>query len=128
PYGQAPRVPGSAQTRVSGFEEGGSYVAMRGLNLEQMYRKGQSPAIASWTRDVVYVRPKIFVVYDRTTIANGSLDQWQAFHLAANPNEVAAQDGHRFDVGQGSGFAGAVTTLLPSGHTTATVDLFGGGK
>jgi hypothetical protein len=66
------------------------------------------------------------VVYDRTGICNSTLDQYLAFHFAANPLEVAAPAPglHRFDVNTGT-FAGSMTTILPANATAVTTGVLG---
>ncbi len=109
-----------ARTKIARYEDGGSYVLAVGQFLEDMYRQfngicsGQ-PAVTSWTREVVYLRPSQFVVYDRTGVCNTSLDQYLAFHFSANPVEMTAPATglHRLDVNNGQ-FAGSMTTILPA--------------
>src|SRR5262249_37458828 len=72
-----------ARTQVSRYEDGGSYVVAVGQYLEDMYRRFQSicvgkPSITSWSREIVYLRPSQFVVYDRTGVCDSSLDQYLA--------------------------------------------------
>ena len=115
-------------TQVSRFEDGGSYVMAVGQFLEDMYRPFQTicnaKPVTSWSREVVYLRPSRFVVYDRTTICNSSLDQYMAFHFPGLPTEVTAPAAglHRFDVTAGSTFAGTMTTLLPANAQFAITD------
>jgi hypothetical protein len=88
--------------------------------------KASSP-VSSLSRQVVYVRPSQFVVYDRSTVCDASLDQYLAFHFPASPTEVAkpAAGLHRFDVTASSTFAGSMTTILPANaaitHTDAII-------
>ncbi len=117
-----------ARTKIGRYEDGGSYVLAVGQFLEDMYRPfqticaGVSP-ITSWSREIVYLRPSQFVVYDRTGICNASLDQYLAFHFPANPVEVASPGAgaHRFDVNNGQ-FAGAMTTILPANPSFTITD------
>lgn len=128
-YGQwqAQRSDG-ARTQVSRFEDGGSYVLSVGRYLEDMYRPlgtmcgGLSP-VSAWSRQILYLRPSQFVVYDRTGICDTSLDQYMAFHFPANPVEVgtATAGVRRFDVTTAS-FAGSMTTVLPANAAVATTD------
>ncbi len=119
------------RTKISRYEDGGAYVLATGQFLEDMYRPfqticaGVSP-ITSWSRQIVYLRPSQFVVYDRTGICNSSLDQYLAWHFAANPVEVAAPGTglHRFDVNTGT-FAGSMTTILPANAATVTTSQLG---
>ncbi|MBZ5602288.1 MAG: hypothetical protein LAO79_08280 [Acidobacteriia bacterium] len=128
-YGQwATQRSDGARTRIGRYEDGGSYVLSVGQFLEDMYRPFQTicadvSPITSWSRQVVYLRPSQFVVYDRTGICDASLDQYLAFHFSANPVEVAApvQGEHRFDVNNGQ-FAGSMTTILPANASITTTD------
>ncbi len=118
------------RTQIGRYEDGGSYVLAVGQFLEDMYRPfhticaGRSP-ITSWSRQIVYLRPSQFVVYDRTGICDASLDQYLAFHFPSNPVEVTAPAPglHRFDVNTGQ-FAGSMTTILPANAATITTDKF----
>ncbi|MBI5423178.1 MAG: hypothetical protein HZA32_03770 [Opitutae bacterium] len=128
-YGQGASGPGETATTLSRFEEGTDYVLMRGANLEGMYFSDHP--IDLWTRTVVYLRPQLFVVHDRTAVNNAATDNWMAWHVAAAPTEQTAAAGtHRFDVLDtraafgGNLFRGRVTTVLPAGHVVNTVDLF----
>jgi hypothetical protein len=117
-----------ARTRIGRYEDGGSYVLSVGQFLEDMYRPfqticaNQSP-VSSWSRQIVYLRPSQFVVFDRTAICDSSLDQYLAFHFPANPVEISgeAPGAHRFDVNPGL-FAGSMTTILPANAAITTTD------
>ncbi len=82
---------------------------------------GAPSAVTSLSRQIVYLRPSQFVVYDRSGICDASLDQYLAFHFPANPVEVTAPAPglHRFDVNTGQ-FAGSMTTILPANAATVT--------
>jgi PKD repeat protein len=128
-WGQGASLPGETATTLSRFEEGTDYVLMRGANLEGMYFDDHP--IQAWTRTVVYLRPQLFVVYDRTSISSAGVDNWMAWHVAAAPAEQPAATGtHRFDVLDtriaygGNLFRGRVTTVLPAGHAVQTFDLY----
>jgi len=133
-WGQVGNGPdGAATTTLSRFEEGTDYVLARGTKLENQYFSDHP--IQAWTRTVVYLRPQLFVVHDRTTVSSAGVDNWMAWHVAAAPAEQAAAAGtHRFDVVDtraafgGNLFRGRVTTVLPAGHTVGTVNLFNYGK
>jgi hypothetical protein len=133
PWGQGGylRSDGNAAS-ITRFEDGGSYVAVRASHLEGNYpRNGGEPrSITSWTRDVVYLRPEIFVVYDRTSVTNASIAQWMSFHLGrqAAAGAAPAAGVHRFDVGSGTAYAGTVETVLPQGHTATVTGVFGAHK
>jgi len=116
-------------TRVTGVEDGNGYVRMRGENIQAVYNAAAN--LGGWTRDVVYLRPSAFVVYDRTTVANTTGDQHMSWHLFFTPASVAPPSGgtSRFDVTNPSaGFLGAATTVLPAGAATTLVDVFGSHK
>lgn len=132
-YGQAAYDPTIAHTALSHVEDGGGYVRMRGDKLEELYRPGgpaSGGAVSSWTRDVVYVRPQLFVVYDRATASTAGADQWMAWHFGKIPVEGAApQSGsHRWNISYNGAFAGAMTTLLPTGNATSMVNVFSSNK
>jgi hypothetical protein len=129
-YGQwALQRDDGVRTKVGRYEDGGSYVLSVGQFLEDMYRPfsticaGQSP-VTSWSRQILYLRPSQFVVYDRTGICSASLDQYLAFHFPSNPTEIPAAPGtRRFDVNPGQ-FAGSMTTILPASAGIVTTDRF----
>jgi hypothetical protein len=126
-YGQTAMPPEKAKTSLARFEDRGTFVVLRGEHLEDMYltpKSGGRP-VAAWTRQVVYVRPELFVVDDRTSVTDGAADQWLAFHVSGRP---AAASGGRVDLGSANAFGGVLTTLLPRGATSKTVDIFGKGK
>lgn len=130
PYGQAAFQPHEARTRITLYQDGeagSDEVIVRGQDLEDMYRPGgRQRVVESWTRTVVYLRPSVFVISDRTQVASRvAQDQWMAFHFLGRP---VAGKGGRFDVGSGEGYAGAATAILPVGLRTQVVDVFGRGK
>jgi hypothetical protein len=118
-----------ARTAMQRFEDGGTYVAMRSLHLEDNYphNPDQVKMTTSWTRDVVYLRPELFVVYDRTSVKNANTPRWMNFHLAQRAYAAAAPAPgvRRFDVGTGTTYAGTVETVLPAGHIATIAGLFG---
>ncbi len=120
-----------ARTTVSRYEDGGSYLVTVGQYLEDMYRPFNQicsgrPSVTQWSREIVYLRPSWFVVYDRTGICDSSLDQYLAFHFSANPVEVTAPGTglHRLDVSTGQ-FAGSMTTILPANANLRTTSQLG---
>jgi hypothetical protein len=78
-WGQYSQGPGDTQTTLDRFEDAGGYVFMRAVNLQDMYLPVHP--ITNWVRNVAYLRPKLFVVYDRTAIRNTTNDQWMAWHV-----------------------------------------------
>jgi hypothetical protein len=84
---------------------------------------GAPSAVTTLTRQIVYLRPSRFVIYDRSGVCDKSLDQYEAFHFPANPVEVTAPATglHRFDVNPGV-FAGSMTTIIPANANIVTTD------
>lgn len=130
-WGQIGNGPDGANTAtLSHFEEGTDYVLARGTKLESQYF-GDHP-IKGWTRTVVYLRPHLFVVHDRTTLNSASVDNWMAWHVASAPTEQtgAAPGTHRIDIVDarpafgGNLFRGRISTVLPAGNVVSTVNLF----
>ncbi len=127
-WGQRAVEPQNTTTRLVRTEDAADYVKMEGADLRGMYA---DPArVAAWNREVVYVRPGEFVVYDRTAAGNASADQWLAWHLNRSVTEQAAPEAgsHKFSVNGPGGYAGAVTTVWPQGAATSLTDLYGAHK
>jgi hypothetical protein len=124
-FGQEAATPDRAKTRLSRFEDGGSYVLFRGEGLEDMYRKQGDGAVVRWTRQVTYVRPGRFVIDDRTTVRDPAADQLQSFHFAGKPD---ASRGSTFGLRSRLGMVGTVTSILPEGAKTSFVDVLEKGK
>jgi hypothetical protein len=128
-YGQAAYTAEdfNAQTHVAAFEDGANYVYALATRLEDMYRPdgGGLPQVASWSREIVYLRPSHFVVYDRTSEGAAGDDQFLAFHFAANPAAGSAPSGEtRYDVTYNASYAGALTTVLPANATSAIIPMY----
>ncbi len=119
--GQESNGPGLSNTRLTNFEDAGAYVHYRGAKLQDMYRPMNT--MSSWTRDVVYLRPGRFVVYDRTQLTSDQ-DQRLHFHLGRG---TVANGATRWDVTANS-FVGSMTTLLPASPRTNLVNLFNQSK
>lgn len=116
----------NVRTAVSGYEDGKGYVYALGTHLEDMYRSfSAGAAVSSWSRQIVFLRPDIFVVYDRTTAGSSSYDQYMAWHFPANPvSGTAATGENRLDVTYSGAYVGAMTTVFPTGATLKTVGLY----
>ena len=137
PYGQSSsQRSDGARTAVGRFEDAGSYVLAVGTHLEDMYYPFHDPAtgqpticsgapsaVTMLTRQIVYLRPSQFIIFDRSGVCDRSLDQYEAFHFPANPVEVTAPAPglHRFDVNPGV-FAGSMTTIIPANANIVTTD------
>jgi hypothetical protein len=115
--------PTQASTHVERYEDGGTWVRARGANIEQMY--APSSAVGQFVRDVAFVRPGTFVVYDRTTVPSAGTDQWMSWHVPGAPAQSAAANGTpRFDITSG-GSSGTLRALLPTGVTAKTTSILG---
>jgi hypothetical protein len=112
-------------TKISRFEDRNGYVLLRGAGLADVYPSASG--VTSWTRDVVYLRPSLFVAYDRTVVANTSGDPHLNWHFIPTPASVSTPSpgARRYDVTSASaGFAGAMTTLLPASASISMVNVF----
>ena len=119
-------APGTSKTHVEKYEEQGVFVHARGLHIADMYG-ADGAGVSQFTRDFTYVRPGIFVVYDRTTVG-AAADQWLAWHTPTEPKSAATSDAtqSRLDVVAQGSTIGSVRTLLPRGATSTTVSLVSG--
>ena len=128
PFGQAANTTESdaVRTQVTAFEDTTDHVYILARFLNDMYRPfAAGPAVAGWARQIVYLRPNRFVVYDRTAIGSSSYDQFMAWHFPANPAKTGAAAGeNRFDVTYNGQYAGAMTTVLPANAKAAALVLY----
>jgi hypothetical protein len=94
---------------------------------------GQSSAcggvkpMTSWIRDVFYVRPDLFLVYDQTDgVDSANNDQFLAWHFPKGISPVSTGSGPiRYDVSNSTQFLGSVVSLLPDNRTVSVVDVGG---
>ncbi|HET8899535.1 MAG TPA: hypothetical protein VFN09_12255 [Rhodanobacteraceae bacterium] len=118
------------QTRISAFEDAGNWVYTKASHLEDMYRpyavNASNPLlVASWSREILYLRPNRFVVLDRTRKGQTGFDQFLAFAFPANPANVNVTSGQkRLTVNFNGQFAGAMTTVYPQNASVSTGPLF----
>jgi len=119
-------APAASQTHVDKYEDQGVFVHARGLHIGDMYG-GAVVGVSQFTRDFAYLRPGVFVVYDRTTVGPAA-DQWLAWHLPTQPTPAMTTEAtqSRFDVVVQGSTIGSVRTLLPRSATPATVNLVNG--
>ena len=109
--------------RIDRYEDGGAYVYARAVNQHKHYTYDY-PHLPydGWTREFVYVRPKVFVVYDRTKkLESGAFTytQFLGWTLTKTPVVAAYGSGlHRTTVSDGDVVKGAITTVLPAGLPT----------
>jgi hypothetical protein len=81
--------------------------------------------VSAWSRELVYLRPNQFVVFDRTTVSTIS-DEHLNWNVISTPASVSAT---RWDVNNAtSGFMGAMTTVLPASAQVTSVNLFGSNR
>lgn len=125
--------PDAAHTTLSKFEEGGRHVMMRATKLEDLYWDPEP--ILSWERSVVYVRPQLFFVYDRTRMSSASVDNWMSWNVAHGPEAVShTPEAAVYDIVDrraafgGNLYRGRMTALLPVGRTVTPVNLFNRNK
>lgn len=127
-YGQAAYTTEGNQVRtaIAAYDDRDDYVYVQATHLEDMYRPlTTGPGVAGWSRQIIYLRPNRFVVYDRTIAGSANYDQYLAWHFPANPVAgAAATDSKRLDVTYAGQFAGAMTVVLPTKASTTTVPLY----
>jgi hypothetical protein len=139
-FGQIPVDPDEGHTRIDRFEDVGAYLLVRGTHLEDMYRASPGGRLVeSWTRQVTYLRPALFVIEDWTRVSKGCPDAWLAFHVDAAPVAAGGPAGAggkpgaasgpategRWDIGTGARFSGSLTPVFPRGGKVTAVDVFG---
>ncbi len=125
--------PGAADTTLSKFEDAGRHVMMRATKLEDLYWEPEP--ILGWERSVVYVRPQVFVVYDRTRMTSANIDNWMSWSVANAPELVSNTPAATvYDVVDrraaynGYLYRGRMTALLPVGRAVTPVNLFNRNK
>ncbi|MEP6898615.1 MAG: hypothetical protein ABI870_08805 [Rhodanobacter sp.] len=128
PYGQGAYTSESngVRTQVTAYEDGSDYVFVQARYLNDMYRRFAAGAsVSGWAREIVYLRPNRFVVYDRTSVGSSGYDQYMAWHFPASPVASTTAAGFkRLDVTYNSQYAGAMTTVLPAAAKVSTVTLY----
>ncbi|MFZ5353672.1 MAG: hypothetical protein ACOZCL_13260 [Bacillota bacterium] len=116
-----------AQTELTRYEDFGSFVQARAEKLEDMYYDQWEPQynVDSWTRDMIYIRPGIFIVYDRTNV-NQNNDQRMNWHTFRSPELVSTENGiTRYDISNTTnGFIGSISTLYPAAHNITIENVF----
>jgi hypothetical protein len=116
------------RTGIRTFEDRGGFAFARAENLEDLYPA--TSGITEWSRDVVFVRPNRFVVYDRTTSGGTGADPHLSWHFAPTPVLAAppSPGAVRYDVADGTVFKGAMTTLLPVAASVTAENVYGSNK
>jgi hypothetical protein len=127
PYnpGQNSKSPESSRAHVERYEDRAGFVHARGVGLGDQYGSSTAHPVAQFTRDVVYVRPGTFVLFDRTTVAKADADQWLSFHtpVAAVRGTTADSTQRRFDVSPAGVTVGSINSLLPRSAAVVTTSL-----
>lgn len=104
-------------TRVDRSSDGGGYFYARMVQGHcSAFRRGSwAPAIAGWSRSVLFLRPAgIAVVYDRTKTARATDERFVQWPTTPGVTEVAAPAAmKKWEVSEGGIFRGAVTAVLP---------------
>ncbi len=84
---------------------------------------GGTKAVTSWTRDLFYLRPELFLAYDQTKIADPSYDQFVAWHFIAGASLVSSEPGLvRYDIKSGRSFKGSMFSILPEDRKVQLID------
>jgi hypothetical protein len=127
PYnpGQNSKSPESSRAHVERYEDRAGFVHARGVGLGDQYGSSSGSPVPQFTRDLVYVRPGTFVLFDRTTVAKADADQWLSFHtpVAAVPATTSDSTQRRFDVSPGGMAVGSINSLLPRSAAVVTTSL-----
>ncbi len=127
--GQGSVGPDSSRAHMERYEDRAGYVRARAARIEDMYlAKGATRPVTQFTRDLLYLRPGTFVVYDRTSVAGANNDQWLSFHTPTPPSQGQTADSsqRRYDIQVSGATVGSIRTLLPRGAATQVVTLLGG--
>lgn len=75
-----------------------------------------------WTREVFFLRPKVVVVHDRTSVLDSRDDRALFWTFGRNVKQVASSSNPRFDASFKGVYRGAFTTLLPASPSISVVD------
>lgn len=126
--GQNGANPDQSATHVDRYEDRAQFVRARSVAIEDQYGAADTRNVVEFSRDVVYVRPGSFVVFDSTALQNPASDHFLAFHTTVAPQNVATSDPaqRRFDVVAEGQNVGSVRTHLPSAAQVDAVALPGG--
>ncbi len=122
PTGQGDQSRADGAKTKTTFTDHGAYAVARSVHLEDMYpqRAGDKRAITRWSRDVVYVRPNLFIVHDRTSVTKPVPDEWLGWSFLGRPRAAGA--------GRYRLPAGTVQAVLPAGNVEEVVNVFGSNK
>jgi len=78
---------------------------------------------AAWTREVLFLRPEIVIVHDRTTVLDNGDDRAMFWTFGRNLTRESAPSGMtRFDASFKGVYRGAFTSVLPASASISVVD------
>lgn len=126
--GQNSAGPTTSQAHIDAFEDQDAFVRARAVHLEDQYGDSESHPVKEFTRDVVFVRPGVFVIADRTEVASAGADQWLSFHVPEAPLTAPAADATQnwYDIQFKGQTNGGLATLLPRSARMTSTSLPGG--
>lgn len=76
-----------------------------------------------WTREVFFLRPKLIVVHDRTSVLNNSDDRTMFWAFGRNIAQMSTNSGlTRYDASFRGRFHGSFTSVLPTNASASVVD------
>lgn len=121
PLNSPPVVTTTHTTRIDRYADATSYVYSRAVNLNNNYGYMSSPyhrPVQGWDREVLYLRPGRFVIYDRTLKVNhvsASFDQQMRWVTGRTATTASYGSGmYRTSVVDGATYKGALTHVLPA--------------
>jgi len=77
----------------------------------------------SWTRELLFLRPKLVIVHDRTTTLYDTDDRAMFWTFGRNVSQAPAPAGvTRYDAGFGGSYRGAFWSVLPTSAQVTIVD------
>ncbi len=119
----------SPKTSLIAFTDTSLFSAFRGENLEDMYTVRDAQLVTKWSREVVYIRPDVFIIFDHTKVPNAQSGEYMAFHFSAAPKEESLSSGtRRFTFTKNNNYLGSVTTLYPAENQIKTTNVFDSNK
>lgn len=116
-------------TRIDRAEDAGGYAYYRSVGLAAVGSASVNDSQyhrQAWTRQILFIRPKLVVVYDTTATKYADDDRAMFWQFGRDVTQVGdpAPGQHRFHATRNSGatFKGALTTVLPSNSAVSIVD------
>lgn len=114
-------------TKIDLAEEGGGYYYAHSTSIKSTNPPSNVDAathVLTWDRHMLFIRPKLVVVYDPTTVRNSDDDRAILWAFGRNISEVSGPAGmHTFQaVTLASAFKAQMTTVLPASNSTSIVN------